>query len=148
MLCYRWISFFHFSLKSFTGKNEKELEEEITMQNPVKSMTHISLLHSAVSSLSPISFSHPLSFHFSLSLFYSSSFPMQFSIQRGNSITDMRAGIWELKLPNSPRGSREPLSSPISPHASVPIFCKMGITIVPSSQGDCATELINTGSVL
>jgi len=39
------------------------------MQNPVKSMIRVSLLHSPVSSLSPVSFSHLLSIPFlSLSL--------------------------------------------------------------------------------
>lgn len=34
------------------------------------------------------------------------------------------------------------------PYASIPIFCKMGITTVTSPQGYCAVELISTGSVL
>lgn len=65
LLYYKWI-LFHCYFKSFTGKKkekrkerkEKKLEERNCYAKPVKSTTHISLLHSAVSSLSLISFSY------------------------------------------------------------------------------------------
>lgn len=145
------MDFFHCSLKSFTGKkNEKKKNwrEKIAMQNPVKSITHISLPHSAVSSLSSISFSYLLSnplLSFSFILLHSQC---TFLSRKAAALP-----VWEQVSASS--------NSPILhlalenlcqvqflPYASIPIFCKMGITTVPSPQGYCAVELISTGSVL
>jgi len=118
LLYYKWI-LFHCYFKSFTGKKKKKEKKEkkknwrkeIAMQNQWS--LQLTSLSSILLSLPFLSFlSHTL-IHFSLSVFYCFSFPGHFSIQI--STTGMGVGIWEFRLPSSPPGSREPLSSPISP---------------------------------
>lgn len=116
------------------------------MQNPVKSMTRISLLHSAVSSLPLISFSHPPPTPFlSLIILHSQC---TFLSREGTALL-----IWE----QVPGNSNSPIllvalenlcQVQFPSYASIPIFCKMGIPVVPNSQEGCAAELISTGSVL
>lgn len=117
------------------------------MQNPAKSMTDISLLHS-VSSLFSISFSGPLSTP-SLSLsFIILHSQCTFLSREGTALLIWKQVSGTSNSPVLPMALENRCQVQFPPYASIPIFCKMGITIVPSSQGDCAAELISTGSVL
>lgn len=139
--------FFIIILKVLQGKRKRKkkiLEERNCYAKPAKSVTQISLLHSAVSSLSLISLSYSNSLlSLSFSVFHS----------QGTSLSRSVLLVWEQVSgsSDSPVLHLAPVNLcqvQFLPYASTPIFCKMGITVVPSPQRYGAAELISTSSPL